>query len=210
MIKVIQIILINVFLAFAQTGLIDLNNQLVFKRYGVDDGLAGKEVTDIFQDSFGFMWFATVTGLSRFDGKKFENYLNDPGNPFSISANYIYTLFEDPADSRKVLWIGTDNGLNRYDREQDRFIRYYNIPGDSTSLSNNRVIAITKSRDGSLWIGTRGGGLSQMIRPQKDQDTSVYFKQYTPVTSDTNSISNGFIRRILEDRYGNIWVSTSL
>jgi ligand-binding sensor domain-containing protein len=48
--------------------------QLSVKRYGAADGLAHDEVTAIFRDSHGFLWFCTIGGLSRFDGYRFTTY----------------------------------------------------------------------------------------------------------------------------------------
>lgn len=70
-----------------------------YTHYNVKDRLAGSTVYDLCQDKEGFMWFATETGVSRFDSTHFRNYTMDDGLP----ANEILTLF---ADSRGRVWIG--------------------------------------------------------------------------------------------------------
>jgi ligand-binding sensor domain-containing protein len=47
---------------------------LPFRRYDVEEGLANSRVNSVFQDSRGYLWFATWEGLSRFDGAEFRNY----------------------------------------------------------------------------------------------------------------------------------------
>ena len=74
-------------------------------------------------------------------------------------------------DSRGFLWICTFNGLNRYDGYQFKIFR--NIPGDSTSLSNNKILSICEDISGNIWIGTYGGGLNKYDR-RKDK-----FKNYS-------------------------------
>ena len=48
--------------------------QLIFKNYGMNDGLVHNAVRKIFQDSKGFLWFGTWEGLSKYDGYRFTNY----------------------------------------------------------------------------------------------------------------------------------------
>ena len=72
--------------------------QLSYIHYDTKDGLAGSTVYDLCQDKQGFIWFATETGLSRFDGKYFKNYTVTDGLP----DNEILRVF---ADSRGRVWI---------------------------------------------------------------------------------------------------------
>ena len=72
--------------------------QLSYIHYDTKDGLAGSTVYDVCQDNQGFIWFATETGLSRFDGKYFKNYTVNDGLP----DNEILKVF---ADSRGRVWI---------------------------------------------------------------------------------------------------------
>lgn len=72
--------------------------ELSYIHYDTKDGLAGSTVYDICQDKDGFIWFATETGLSRFDGKTFKNYTVNDGLP----DNEILRVF---ADSRGRVWI---------------------------------------------------------------------------------------------------------
>lgn len=58
-------------------------------------------------------------------------------------------------DHRGYMWFGTRNGLNRYDGKTMKV--YSNIPGDTSSLSNDFVRCIVEDRHGRLWIGTLGG-----------------------------------------------------
>src|SRR5690349_3330771 len=55
--------------------------RLPVRVYTVDDGLAGDEINTILQDSRGFLWIGTDTGLSRFDGSRFVSYEPRHGLP---------------------------------------------------------------------------------------------------------------------------------
>ncbi|PCH66013.1 MAG: hypothetical protein COC01_09010, partial [Bacteroidetes bacterium] len=71
-----------------------------FKNYTVDDGLAGEIVYRVLQDREGYIWFATETGVSRYDGNRFVNYTAENG----LSANEVLKIFED---SKGRIWFLT-------------------------------------------------------------------------------------------------------
>lgn len=62
-----------------------------FRHFGVEEGLAGSTVYDILQDSKGYMWFATETGVSRFDGYTFTTLTTNDG----LWENEILKICED-------------------------------------------------------------------------------------------------------------------
>src|SRR5678816_3953460 len=73
-----------------------------------------------------------------------------------LSQNAGLAIFQD---SKGYLWIGTQDGLNRYDGYT--FKIYKHDPEDPGSISHNSILAITEDRDGYLWVGTWGGGLNR-------------------------------------------------
>jgi signal transduction histidine kinase/DNA-binding response OmpR family regulator/ligand-binding sensor domain-containing protein len=85
------------------------------------DGLSNNAVNCIFQDSKGFMWFGTWDGLSRYNGREIVNFRYAKTDENSISNNIIRQI----AEQNGKLWISTDNGINRYDCNNNNFKRYY-------------------------------------------------------------------------------------
>lgn len=77
---------------------------LVIRNYNVKDGLANATVYGAVQDTAGFIWFATPTGVSKFDGKRFRNYTKKDG----LTDNDVIKL---AADSRGRVWFFTNNGM---------------------------------------------------------------------------------------------------
>ena len=104
-------------------------------------------------------------------------------------------------DSRGFIWIGTENGLNRYDGHQ--FRKFFNDPSDSRSLSNNYVTDIIEDSKGRIWVATWGGGLNFFDR-ESDQ-----FKHAIYNPNDKNTISSNKIYQIAEDKSGKIWLATA-
>ncbi|MCJ7832881.1 MAG: hypothetical protein MUQ20_00655 [Deltaproteobacteria bacterium] len=67
-------------------------------------------------------------------------------------------------DNKGFLWIGTQDGLNRYDGNS--FTIYTYDPDDPGSLPDGNILALHEDRRGNIWIGTLAGGLSRL-----DKDT---------------------------------------
>ncbi len=183
-------------------------NTGVIKRYLHDPtdstSLGANQIQYIFIDSENNYWIGTfggglnlVTNTRDFPaGLKFYRYKNDPDNPFSLSDDRIYTIYEDRDG---IMWIGTfGGGLNKFDKKNQQFISYKNIIGDEYSLSDNRVMSIYEDGSGYLWIGTYGGG---MLRFDKRKEI---FKRYSEKDQLTSSVVYG----IIEDGKSNLWMST--
>jgi streptogramin lyase len=87
-------------------------------------------------------------------------YKHEPGNPQSLPANGIMSLY---AATDGTIWIGTfGGGVSRYIRESDSFVTYPHDPAEATSLSNPNASAITEDAEGVLWVATSGGGLNRL------------------------------------------------
>ncbi|WP_163707208.1 two-component regulator propeller domain-containing protein [Mangrovibacterium lignilyticum] len=132
------------------------------KKIGIEDGLSNSFITGITQDKEGFLWFATESGLNRFDGESFMVYKkgnSDSSN--SVSANEQNAVYADQYENK--IWLATQReGLNSFDCETGEFKHYRNDPSDSTSLPTNDVTNITNSRDGNLWITTYRNGFAYL------------------------------------------------
>lgn len=93
--------------------------EYTIKHINVKDGLSQSSIISILQDRVGFMWFATGSGLNRYDGYSIKAYFNDPKDSFTISDNGISALFEDKHGN---IWVGTTGGfVNCFDRKSDTF-----------------------------------------------------------------------------------------
>jgi len=173
---------------------------IVFERFSIEEGLSHGNVNVITQDFQGFLWVGTQDGLNRFDGYNFTVYKPIFGDKTSISNNIIKSLYEGK-DS--CLWIGTDGGgLNMYDPRTGNFRSYQNDPDDVSSLSNNSVYAVYEDKEGRIWAGTYGGGICIL-----DRDKGK-FVRYINNPDDKYSLSGNSIRDIFEDNSGNIWIGT--
>lgn len=120
----------------------------VFVKYSKSQGLVQNTVTNIIEDTRGFMWFATFEGLSRFDGYEFQNYRYSSENPNSLPNNFVKKLL---LDSQGNLWVATKSGLAKYNPLKDNFTNYNK---DNSHLNNDDIFTIALNEDGDLLVST--------------------------------------------------------
>ena len=127
--------------------------EFIYEHYSSNDGLPHNSISDIHQDSRGYMWFCTWYGLSRYDGNGFVNYMMQPGDYSNLSHNRILSVDEDKLG---YLWVTTyDNNLYRLDVDLEEFV---SIPGDldGFSMNNVQVKQVEFDNDGNTWVSING------------------------------------------------------
>jgi signal transduction histidine kinase/ligand-binding sensor domain-containing protein len=161
---------------------------------------------DIAEDREGNLWFGSREGLfclkNNHDGKiaNLIRFQHDEKNNFSLSGNWIKSLF---IDGEGDLWIGTDNdGVNLYDRENQRFWRYRQDDYDPKSLNNEAIQAIGEDKTGNLWFCTFAGGLNIAV---KNKDGII---SYQTLPGAPFSLSHNTVTCFLEDNNGQTWMGT--
>lgn len=116
-----------------------------------------EEVRTVFyQDPEGIFWIGTKNGLLRFDplSNKIKSYRTNPAVSSSINNNLIKSLCADPAEPKKILWVGTaGGGLNRFNIEDETFTHFT----EDSGLPNNVVYGILPDKHGNLWLSTNKG-----------------------------------------------------
>ena len=178
---------------------ISYSKEYSFYKLSLEDGLSSNSVYRIEQDSTGYMWFGTFSGLNRYDGKEIKTYKPEPGNRRSISSPVIFDLYED---SQERLWIATDGGgLNLYSNESDDFTVFKYNGDNEKSISSNNVYAICEDSLKRLWFGTGGAGLN--LYSDEDQTFSHY-----KASSDPNTLNSDIIRVLYNDSQGIMWIGT--
>ena len=161
--------------------------------------LSNNQVRTLYEDKSGTLWIGTRDGLNRFDRdlNQFVSFHHDLNNPNSLSDNSILSIYED---KQGILWIGTQTGgLNQFDRKKNQFVRYLSDSENDDTLSYNEVSAIYEDQTGRLWIATLGGGLNQFDR---QTETFAHYREI-------DGLANDVVYGILEDKQGNLWLSTN-
>ena len=112
-----------------------------------------------------------------------------------MSQSTVETIFQD---SRGYIWIGTNDGLNRYNGYEFKQYKYDKY--DKNSIANNYIVNITEDKNGYIWVSTIGG-LSK-INVDKDEIKNYYSKE------NSGNLSNNNLWQILCTKDNRIIAST--
>jgi len=173
-------------------------NNLKFKSLDINDGLPFNSVRAIVEDREGNIWFGTDIGLARYDGYNLRSYDTSRDDPTSLTDSYILDLEFDDQD---ILWITTDSGLHRYNKDTDDFTVFQHDPNDKLSLSSNKVTALQYADNGSMWVATRKGLDLFDI-------TKSTFTHFQSQPNMTGTLPDNNIRALLKSSSNKLYVGT--
>jgi len=120
------------------------------------------------------------------------------GSEQGLSQSTVTCILQDKVG---FLWLGTRDGLNRFDGH--RFIIHRHDPRDPTTLPDSSIRALLEDHQGDLWVGTEGGGIGRLSQ------TSGAVVRYQHDPEEPASLAGNQIRTLLEDRRGQIWIGTN-
>lgn len=147
-----------------------------------------------------------LDGLSIIDMKKmtFENYRHDPDNPNSIPGDEVYSIC---IDRNKNVWVGTNRGAALFNPATRQFTVFRHKKEDAYSLLPGTVMDIKQMKNGDIWFATSMGGVS-ILDMQSNTFTDarkIRFRNIT-ATNDEYGLTGPYVRRMLQDSFGNIWL----
>jgi signal transduction histidine kinase/ligand-binding sensor domain-containing protein len=151
--------------------------------------------TDIKFDKDGSMWITTSKDrLYQFDSN-FSTYkvFTPPGSLYDFFSAMTFDKYEN-------IWIGTNNGLIKFDKQTGKFEVFKNESKKQLEKAVMRDLQFDSF--GTLWIATETQGLL------KYEERAV-FKSYSYNKDDKNSITPGWANTICETADGKIWIATS-
>ncbi|MDH5826909.1 hybrid sensor histidine kinase/response regulator transcription factor [Sphingobacterium faecium] len=137
-----------------------------------------------------FLIFCTISNAQEFP-LSFEHFTIKSG----LSSNTVFSTYRD---SYGFLWVGTEDGLNRFDGNTFKVYRYN--ADVEPGLKSNHITALCEDAAGRVWIGTNGGSLSYYDRRL---DKIVSYDKH----ADGKWLSTA-ITTINTDIAGNIWVGS--
>jgi ligand-binding sensor domain-containing protein len=159
------------------------SDSLFFSTLTSRDGLPSNFITSVTQDSYGFIWVATPSGLARYDGQQFTVFKQEAFA--ALPNNKVSSLLIDG----DILWVGTSKGLCT--------INVRNFVISRVNIGKNSVVrTLYKDRKGTIWIGTATGLIAYHKGALVEYNTS------------NSNLSHNMIRALYEDIYGNLWVGT--
>lgn len=197
--RVFTLILVALFLVTSNETSFAQSANYKFSHININDGLSNNQVTCIYKDRFGFMWFGTMSGLNRYDGYELTIFEHDIYDTTTLSDNFIIDLFEDHLGK---LWVYTRFGLNVYDPAKEKFIRNtgpllkeLNIAIDQWSLTK-----IFKDRQGNFWYLGTDFGINKYLH-KKDTVINIVHRE-----NDGTSIASNTVISIVQTSDNYIWL----
>jgi len=135
--------------------------------------------------------FCVITGAAQ--NFSFEHLTTEQG----LSQSTVNSIIQD---QKGFIWIGTGDGLDKFDGYS--IYRYSHDNTNPKSISKNTILSLYEDSDGFIWIGTYGGGLNKF-----DFSTQT-FTHFETNSNQKNSLSNNQIFEIFEDSEGIFWIGT--
>lgn len=179
-------------------------SQLRFNHLGVENGLSQSSVQTILKDKYGFMWFGTWEGISRFDGYSFKVFRANEDDPTALSNNRINAMITDSAQN---IWVSTGDHTNlfRFNYEKENFTRFA-VSNVSLSIRNklnkSRIYGIKNAGNSRFTWKLTTNGLLQTDK-QTNTQTEYRANRFTPF-----SLTDNVLNAIYLDDCENLWIGT--
>lgn len=172
------------------------------QRFSAYNGLAQRSVTNILQDSKGFIWFSTWNGLNKFDGYTFKNYKAFPGDGCTLTSNRLAKITQTQTCD---IWCQTyDLRIYLFDSRREKFIdilRPYENEKQQTYAVQN-VYTLPK---GVSWIVCDRGAFridEQAYKAQEGEGITLY-------NIEEKNLKGDQIITIFQDSDGDEWILTN-
>jgi signal transduction histidine kinase/ligand-binding sensor domain-containing protein len=170
-----------------------------FIHHTTRDGLVSGYVWDMMQDSKGYVWIATSSGLSRFDGYGFTNYVPKPNNSASISGQYIRSVRE--LDSGRLL-VASSAGLDVFCAEKEVFKKII-VPSSLPELISLVDVAVLKN--GDIWAAASHG---LYFIPGQDLDADTVDVRYFYIKNDSTENQAVLFFSMKADGDSSLWIGS--
>ncbi len=184
------------------------------------NGLTSSNILSLIETGKGpgrRIWIGTDGGglncLNPDDGKiiAYQRGSNKSAGP---SSNSISSLIQYDKDH---LLIGTremnlGEGMDVFNMTTGKFVNLHYNAADTLSLSSNNVLKLFKDKSGTVWVGTRNGGLNKFIVKDisaGNPEAIGYFVRYKSNPNDPKSLNDNTIYSILDDGRNRLWIGTN-
>lgn len=187
-------------------NLIDVNERRFTKHLAaatVDSSLPLDDITSLHEDSTGLVWVGSEGGLASINpiSHAVVRYYANPALPSALSFNAVTAIQEDRHGD---IWVGTwSGGLNKLIKNSGTFVRYPFEAGKAGSIPSPNVAQIARDWKGDIWVGfSEFGGIARYVA---ETDS---FERFSHDPSDDNSLCFDFVKALIADRRGNLWIGT--
>ncbi len=164
-----------------------LTRELPFSNYTTANGLNQSQVTKIYQDRLGYIWFSTHSGVDRYDGVHFLH--------FHFYENIIRSICEDSCGN---IWFASSSRGLFYmpiSTPSDNLVQNINT---TNGLADNSITSILTDKSGNIWVGTNEDGVNRILMAN---GSPVHIEHITK----TQGLADSYSSSLLMDFKGRIW-----
>lgn len=155
-------------------------------------------IISLSMDSHGGIWAGTWgQGMLRIIGKKVIQ-LKEDFTGHGLSSNFAVCSQEDNVGN---IWIGTINGLNKYNPSTDEFT-LYTSGQNKGNLTHSSIQCLIKDNQGTIWTGGYFGSINY-FNPEYE-----IYTHYDVSNNELKGLSSPVIGRMIEDKDNNLWICT--
>jgi signal transduction histidine kinase/DNA-binding response OmpR family regulator/streptogramin lyase len=168
------------------------------------NSLAHNDIRGIIQDSDDFIWLVTRGGgLSRFtpQTEQFENFAHVPGDITTLDSNQLNAI---ALSGDQKLWIGSNQGINLFDRKTFKNTRLNASFEPSQANVQENIHQIYQDNQRRVWFSIRRKGLYLHL---PDSNKTLHFEHDA---NDEHSLDANMVSKIYQTRDGNIWIGTAV
>ncbi|EJL64835.1 hybrid sensor histidine kinase/response regulator [Flavobacterium sp. CF136] len=169
------------------------SQNIKFTHYNDNNGLSHNSVRHIVQDKKGFLWLGTFSGLNRFDGYQFKNYMSYSPGTNKLYNDDITALELDEASNN--LWIGTRKGLTLFKLDTQVFTTFFSKKDDPNSLPEEEIRSVYVDKFKRVWVGTKTKGV-YLFFLKENRFEKIPIRGFD------------YVKEIFEDKKGNIWIGS--
>ena len=171
------------------------------------------KVTTLYVDSENYIWLGTYNmGVNRAKilpsthELRFDSFVNDPDNIYSLSHNTAYSFFE--ANNGEV-WIGTwGDGISKVCSQSNRMLSFSYENGFTNDVFHE-IWSIDVDKNDNWWVSAWDGGIAKLSKKGIETlsyDKSIQYFRHEP--NQPNSLSSDKITSILHDSQDRLWATT--
>lgn len=124
-----------------------------FKHFSTSNGLVSNTVHNIIQDKQGYIWFATLDGLQRYDGNRFITFRYSSTKPYSIPGDFIHRIYEDKKGN---IWLWANNKVGIFHTDNFKFEEISIAGTDSTQAYSILFMGEAENGYAAIFIEQKG------------------------------------------------------
>ncbi|WP_348811438.1 sensor histidine kinase [Flavobacterium maritimum] len=151
-------------------------------------------------DKSGNIWLTSINGILSVWNPSSGKLKSYPMKQLFTKLNGEFITNEMEIDSKGNIWLGTNNGLIYFDRTKEQFEILKENPDQKTARANIGCLHLDSFDN--LWLGTKSQGLIRYFN-------RTVLKSFVYKQGDKNSITNGWVTKMFENKEGKIWIVTA-